>query len=103
MRYLQFDVSQAGDGVTVLEAMASIPTSTSAEAHAAVMAEVQQVLAWAAQRFPHSQGPLDDGNDWHHDLQLQVEEGAWHSVTLTLSGSDRFVADFLQAFPAPPA
>lgn len=99
MRYLNFDVSLAGDGVTVLEATAS----TLAEAHAAVMAEVQQVLAWAAQHFPHSQGPLDDGNDWHHDLQLQVEEGAWHSVTLTLSGSDRFAAEFLQAFPSPPA
>ena len=99
MRYLNFDVSLAGDGVTVLEAMAS----TSAETHAAVMAEVQQVLDWAAQHFPHSQGPLDDGNDWHHDLQLQVEEGAWHSVTLTLSGSDRFAAEFLQAFPSPPA
>jgi len=64
---------------------------------------LDQVLAWAAQHFPHSQGPLDDGNDWHHDLQLQVEEGAWHSVTLTLSGSDRFAAEFLQAFPSPPA
>ena len=106
MRYLNFDVSLAGDGVTVLEAMASFSTSipsTAAETHAAVMAEVQQVLAWAAQHFPHSQGPLDDGNDWHHDLQLQVEQGAWHSVTLTLSGSDLFVAEFLQAFPAPPA
>lgn len=103
MRYLNFDVSLAGDGVTVLEAMAAFSTATAAKTHAAVMAEVQQVLDWAALHFPHSHGPLDDGNDWHHDFQLHEEEGGWRSVTLTLSGSDRFVAEFLQAFPAPPA
>ena len=100
--YLNFDISESGDGVTTLEAMAA----TRAEQHAAVMAEVQQVLDWARRHFPHTHGAVDDGNDWQHDLQLTVEsgleDGAWHSVTLTLSASDAFVAEFLPAFGSPP-
>ena len=102
VRYLIFEVSESGDGVTTLEAMAA----TAPARHAAVLAEVQQVLDWAHQHFPHTHGPVDDGNDWQHDLQVTVESGlqgcAWHSVTLTLSGSDAFVAEFLPAFGAPP-
>lgn len=106
MRYLHFDLSESGDGVTTLEAMAT----TRAEQHAAVMAEVQQVLDWASRHFPNSEGPVDDGHHWQHDLQVSVENdsagaapgGAWHCVTLTLSGSDAFVAGFLPVFGAPP-
>ncbi len=102
MRYLNFDISESGDGVTTLEAMAA----TRADEQAAVMAEVQQVLDWAWQHFPHSHGPVDDGHDWQHELQTGVEGGeagrSWHSVTLTLSGSDRFVAEFLPRFGPPP-
>lgn len=100
MRYLNFDLSESGDGVTTLEAMAT----TSSEQHAAVMAEVQQVLDWAMRHFPHTQGPVDEGHDWQHDLQVTVEGGqevgAWHSVTLTLSGNDSFVTEFLAVFGA---
>ena len=32
--------------------------------------------------------------DWDHDLQVQVEDGAWHTVTLTLTGSARFIDAF---------
>lgn len=94
MHYLSFEPSEGADGVTTLEAMAS----TATEQHAAVMAEAQQVLDWAWRRFPHTHGPADDGMDWDHDLQVQVEEGGWHTVTLTLTASERFFEAFVQAF-----
>lgn len=94
MFYLSFDISEGDDGVTTLEAMASTPAAQ----HAAVMAEVQQVLGWAWQHFPHTHGPIDDGQDWDHELQIQVEEGGWHAVNLTLTASPRFLEAFLAAF-----
>ena len=90
MRYLSFDCSQDTDGVTTLESMASTP----AHQHAAVIAEAQQVLDWAWRQFPDTHGTRDDGMDWDHDLQVTVEDGAWHAVTLTLTGSARFVEAF---------
>jgi len=97
MDYLSFDLSEDTEGVTTLEALAS----TSKEQHAAVMAEVQQVLDWAWRSFPHTHGPVDEGMDWDHDLQLSVEPGGWHAVTLTLTGSPRFVEEFFDAFGRP--
>jgi hypothetical protein len=94
MNYLTFDLNEVDDGVASLEAMAS----TRLEQHAAVMAEVQQVLDWAWRQFPHTHGPIDDGMDWHHDLQVTVEPDGWHTVTLTLTGSGRFVEAFLATF-----
>jgi len=97
MDYLSFDLSDDAQGVTTLEAM----TSTLAAQHAAVMAEVQQVLDWAWQHFPDTHGPLDDGMDWDHDQQLVMEAGGWHTVTLTLSGSPRFIDAFFAMFGHP--
>ncbi|MBT9499796.1 MAG: hypothetical protein IV092_01025 [Burkholderiaceae bacterium] len=97
MDYLTFDLSEDTEGVTTLEALAS----TSEEQHAAVMAEVQQVLDWAWRSFPHTHGPVDEGMDWDHDLQVSVEHGGWHAVTLTLTGSPRFVEEFFAAFGEP--
>jgi hypothetical protein len=97
MQYLSFELSEGDDGVTTLEAMAA----TAAAQHAAVMAEVQQVLDWAWSGFPRSHGPVDDGHDWDHELQLTVDDGHWHSVTLTLTGSQRFVDAFFAAFGDP--
>ena len=95
MHYLTFDLTESTDGVTTLDAMAS----TAAGQHAAVMAEAQQVLDWAWRHFAHTHGPVDEGMDWDHDLQVSVEEGGrWHTVTLTLTGSPRFVEAFLAAF-----
>ncbi len=94
MRYLLFDLGEGEEGVTTLEAAAS----TSAEHHAAVMAEVQQVLDWAWREFPDSHGPADEGMDWDHDLQVSVEDGGWHAVALTLTGSARFVEAFVAVF-----
>jgi hypothetical protein len=99
LNYLSFDFSEGEEGVMTLEAMAS----TSADEHAAVMAEVERVLAWASGRFPHSHGPVEDGMDWDHDLQVTIEDGRWHAVTLTLAGSPRFVDEFLAVFGHPEA
>ncbi|MBT9455720.1 MAG: hypothetical protein IV097_03785 [Burkholderiaceae bacterium] len=99
MDYLSFDLSEDTEGVTTLEALAS----TSEEQHAAVMAEVQQVLDWAWRSFPHTHGPVDEGMDWDDDLQVSVEPGGWHAVTLTLTGSPRFVEEFFAAFGEPQA
>ena len=94
MDFLNFKLTEVGDGVTSLEAMAS----TAAAQHKAVMDEAQQVLDWAWQRFPQSHGPLDDGMDWDHDLQVTLEDGDWHTVVLTLTGTARFVDAFIAAF-----
>lgn len=98
MNYLSFELSEGSDGVATLEAMAA----TGAEEHGAVLAEAQQVLGWAWQHFAHTHGPADEGMDWDHDLQVQVEDGRWHTVALTLTGSPRFVAAFLEAFGEQP-
>ena len=97
MHYLTFDLSDTDDGITTLEALAS----TTAEHHAAVMAEVQQVLDWAWRHFPRTHGPADEGMDWDHDLQVKVEGGQWHAVTLTLTGSPRFIDEFVATFGDP--
>ncbi len=91
--YLHFEASEGTDGSWTLEAFAS----TAAAQHPAVLAEVQRVLAWAGRQFPHSQGPVEDGMDWDHDLQVQLEDGRWHAVTLTLAASARFAESFLAA------
>ena len=94
MRYLTFDFSEGADGETTIEAMAS----TTAADHVAVMTEVQQILGWAWQNFPHTHGSSEDGADWDHDIQINVENGKWHAVTLTLTASASFLDDFLVEF-----
>jgi hypothetical protein len=94
VRYLSFDLGEGDEGVATLEALAAAPAAE----HAAVLAEVQQVLDWAWRAFPDSHGPADDGAHWDHDLQVVVEPGGWHAVTLTLTGSPSFVEEFLAAF-----
>lgn len=94
MRYLSFDLSEGSDGVTTLDALAS----TDAARHAEVLAEAEAVLAWCRHEFPHTEGAVDEGMDWDHELQVSVEAGGWHSVALTLTGSPRFVEAFLAAF-----
>jgi hypothetical protein len=92
--YLTFDRSEGADGVTTLEALAT----TRADRHAEVMHEVDTVLAWARALFPHSHGPIEDGNDWDHDLQVVVEGGQWHAVSLTFTGTPHFIDELLAAF-----
>lgn len=97
LHFLSFDVSEDADGVLTLEALAS----TRAEQHAAVMAEVQQVLDWAWGAFAQGHGPVAEGHDWDHDLLVALEDGAWHSVTLTLACSPRFAEACLAVFGEP--
>ena len=94
MHYLSFDLSDNDDGVATIEALAS----TSAGHHAAVMDEVRQVMDWAWRQFPHTHGTADDGMDWDHDLQVNIEPGGWHAVTLTLTASPAFASEFVSAF-----
>jgi hypothetical protein len=94
MRYLTFDLTDSSDDILTLEAMAS----TREAEHAAVMAEVVQVLAWAQAEFGGRQGPVEDGNAWDHELLVQHEAGGWITVTLTFSASPEFVDTFLTAF-----
>lgn len=94
LRLLVFELSLAAEGVSTLEAMASTPPAQ----HASVMAEAQQVLDWAWRHFAHGHGPADEGHEWDHDLQLCMEDGGWQVVTLTLTGSDRFVEAFCARF-----
>ncbi|MDZ7589661.1 MAG: hypothetical protein U5L05_03015 [Rubrivivax sp.] len=94
MHFLTFDVAELDDGVSSLEALASTATAQ----HAAVIAEVQQVLGWAWHRFLDSHGPIDDAMAWDHDLQVTVEDGGLHTVTLTLTGTVRFVEMFIATF-----
>lgn len=94
MDFLTFERTEVADGVTTLEAVAA----TLVDRHADVMAEVQQVLDWAWSHFPETHGPIDDGMQWHHDLQVTVEAGRWHTVALTLTGTEGFVGPFLSAF-----
>jgi hypothetical protein len=94
MEFLTFDVAEVGDGGCSLEAVAS----TAAGHHAAVMAEVQQVIDWAWRRSPLAHGPIDDGMEWDHDLQVAVEDGGWHTVVLTMTGTGRFVEELLAVF-----
>ena len=90
LRLLTLDVSDNDEGIVTIEALAS----TSAAQHAAALAEAQALLAWAWRAFPHTHGPADDGGEWDHDLQVSVEDGQWHAVTLTLTGTQEFARAF---------
>lgn len=94
MDFLNFRLEEVDDRVSSLEAMAS----TRVDLHAKVMAEVQAVLDWAWCNFPSGHGPVDDGADWDHDVQVVVEDGGWHTVTVTFTGTAPFVDAFSAAF-----
>jgi hypothetical protein len=91
--FLSFDASGDTDGVHTFDALAS----TTQARHAAVMAEVEQVLAWAGRRFPDGPGDLDEGASWCHDLQV-TPDGDWVTVSLSLSGTAAFGEAFARAF-----
>lgn len=95
LRALCFDLIEGTDGITTLDAVAA--TRQPAQ-HAAVLAELAQVQAWCRREFPHGQGPVDDVSDWDEDLQVQQDADGWHTVSLSLSASARFVQAFQAAF-----
>ena len=94
LRYLSVDVGDNDEGVVTIEALAS----TAAARHAAVLAEVRQVMDWAWRAFPHTHAPADEGGEWFHDLRVGVEGDGWHAVTLTLTGTAEFARAFGHAF-----
>jgi hypothetical protein len=51
----------------------------------AVLAEVQQVMAWAESHRPGPRGPLEEGGAWDAVTQCDAD-GDWTTVTLTLTG-----------------
>lgn len=97
MRYLTFELTDSSDDILTLDAMAS----TREAEHAAVMSEVDQVLAWAQAEFGGRRGPVEDGNAWDHELLVQHESGQWITVTLTVSASPEFVDAFMPVFGEP--
>lgn len=99
MRYLSFDVTDGTDDILTLEAMAS----TREAAHAAVLAEVEQVLTWARAAFSGRQGPVEDGYAWDHELLVQHEAGGWVTVTLSFSASAEFAQALQARFSEPSA
>ncbi len=97
MRHLTLALTDSSDDILTLEAMAS----TREAEHAAVMAEVDQVLAWAQTNYGDRQGSVEDGNDWDHELLIQHEAGGWITVTLTFSASREFAEAFRAVFVSP--
>ena len=97
MQYLTFDLTDSSDDILTLEAMAS----TREAEHAAVMAEVAQVLDWAQAEFGGRQGPVEEGLAWDHELLVQQEAGGWITVTLTFSASPEFAEAFQAVFVDP--
>ncbi|MDV7394040.1 hypothetical protein RZS08_21855, partial [Arthrospira platensis SPKY1] len=61
-RFLDFERVEDGLGGVTLEAMVGVRTERVAD----VLAEWEQVLAWARSAFPHQEGPLDEGGCWDH-------------------------------------
>jgi len=117
LQYLDFDYSEDEEGTGTWDAMASV-----APGHLpALLAELEQVLAWAHQAFAGRRGPIDEGHAWDYDLQA-LHEGAapdqWHydeatrrlarqpgeagqtrhTVTLSLSGTQAFGAALCERF-----
>jgi hypothetical protein len=95
LQHLQFELSEGDDGVATLDAMAS---TRDALHLAAIRTEAQEVLAWAARQFPHSQGPVEEGGVWDCELLEQPEAGGWTTLTLTLSATAAFVDAFRAEF-----
>jgi hypothetical protein len=114
--YLLFDHSEDTEGVHTFEAMASVGPSR----WEAVRDEAAEVLRWAHQVFPGERGALEEGGEWDFDLQgvqeftvaevwvfdeargelrgqSQAPGLARHTLTLTLTGTERFAQALTEA------
>ena len=94
LRYLDFDYSEDTEGNGTFDAMAS----TAPEKTHEVLAEVEQILAWAQATFPDGRGALDDGAVWDCDLQQTRETPRFDTVTFSLSGTADFCAALRERF-----
>ena len=120
LNYLEFDVTEDGEGHGSFDALASVPLAR----WPALQAEVVTVLRWAHEAFG-TPGALDDGAQWDCELQGALEvatplavrydaaagqlsaqpagaEAARRTLSLTLSGSAAFCEALRQAFDIAP-
>jgi hypothetical protein len=97
LQFLLFDHSEGGDDTGLFEAMAAVRPAQAA----AVEAEIAAVLDWASAHFGAAV-PVEDGGDWHAELQRSEEadgSGAPRQVfSLSLAGSAAFCAAFQSRF-----
>ena len=97
LQFLLFEHSEGGDGTGLFEAMAAVRPAQAA----AVQAEIAAVLDWAQAQFGPA-APVEDGGDWHAELQTSEEadgSGAPRQVfSLSLAGSAAFCAAFERQF-----
>lgn len=98
LQWLSFELSDGDDGVSTLDAMASVREAGQLDA---LRAEAAQVLAWAWQCFPGRHGPVEDGGLWDHELLERSEPGGWTTLTLTFSAAPEFVDAFQAAWAEP--
>ncbi|MBS0429203.1 MAG: hypothetical protein JSR41_18150 [Proteobacteria bacterium] len=91
LEYLVFDYSEGDDDTGLFDALAVVAP----ERAAAVQAEIDAVLDWAA-RFPGPRGPVEEGGAWEADLLVSDDRGTTprRSFTLSIGG----VAAFCEAF-----
>lgn len=97
LQFLLFDYSEDGDGTGLFEALAAVRPAQAG----AVEAEIATVLDWSSAQFG-APAPVEDGGDWHAELQLGEEadgSGAPRRVfSLSLAGSAAFCAAFESRF-----
>lgn len=97
LQFLLFEPSEGGDGTGLFEAMAAVRPAQAG----AVEAEIAAVLDWCHAQFG-APTPVEDGGDWHAELQLGEEtdgSGAPRRVfSLSLAGSAAFCAAFESRF-----
>lgn len=79
LHLLDFDCSEDADGVTCWDALAH----PSARYTPALLAEVEQLLAWAHGFSPAGPGPLEDGADWDFDLQVKLHDPSANPACVT--------------------
>ncbi|KQP36240.1 hypothetical protein [Pseudorhodoferax sp. Leaf274] len=97
LQFLLFDQSEGGDGTGAFEAMAAVLPAQAG----AVEAEIAAVLDWAGGHFGVP-APLEDGGEWHAEVQCSEEadgSGTPRRVfSLSLAGSAAFCAAFESRF-----
>ncbi len=93
--YLVFDYSEGDDDTGLFDALASVAPGRAA----AVQAEIDAVLDWAA-RFPGPRAPVEEGGAWDADLQLSDEMGPPPrcSFTFSIGGVRGFCEAFRERF-----
>lgn len=116
LRWLDFERSDDGDGVTTFDALASVRPAD----RDALAADIVRVLDWAHTTYGGTCGPVGEGGDWDFDLQLveSATDATLHydaaarrliwpgdgtapprlTVALTLSGPPAFCSALTAAF-----